>query len=147
MDLKTHQQIKDKITAKGLKATFQRILIYHTISGMDNHPTAEELYSKIKLENLTISLGTVYKTLDSLVEKELIQKVPTREGKMRYESKIHAHNHIYYVNTNEIVDFEDNTLNKIIKQYLEKKDFYNLDTTNINVSVYVQGNKLDLKLK
>ena len=63
----TTSQIKEKITACGLKGTHQRIAIYDALLSLENHPTAEKIYNSIKKKYPTISLGTVYKTLETFV--------------------------------------------------------------------------------
>ena len=55
---------------KGMKVTPQRVAIYEAIVKLNNHPTAEIVIDYIKANNPNISVGSVYKVLDSLVENE-----------------------------------------------------------------------------
>lgn len=143
MDQKIANSIRRKITDSGLKATHQRILIYDVLESASNHPTAEELHRIVKTRNLTISLGTVYKTLDSLIEKKMVRKVASPEGKMRYDAKMTSHSHIYYSDTNEIVDYEDEGLTKLVTNYLKQK---NLNNSEINeVSIYINAKRINPK--
>ena len=58
---------REKLQEKGLKVTPQRVAIYEAIVKLKNHPTAENVIEYIKANHPNISVGTVYKVLDSLV--------------------------------------------------------------------------------
>ena len=63
---------REKLKEKGLKVTPQRVAIYEAIVNLKNHPTAENVIEYIKLNHPNISVGTVYKVLDSLVENHFL---------------------------------------------------------------------------
>jgi Fur family transcriptional regulator, peroxide stress response regulator len=52
--------------AAGLAVTPQRLAIFRRLVATDRHPSAEELYATVRREMPTLSLATVYKTLDTL---------------------------------------------------------------------------------
>src|SRR5690606_9430612 len=124
-----------------LKATQQRIVIYDAITRMKLHPTAEKIFDAVKTDNPSLSLGTVYKTLETLVGSGLINKVPTDEGNMRYDANIDYHNHIYCTNTKEIIDYQNEELNKVIKDFFSKQQVKNLLIKDIRLQI--NGEKLD----
>ena len=70
---------------------------------------------------MNISLGTVYKTLETFVENQLAKKVMTDDGYMRYDGMTATHHHIYCTNTQEIMDYEDAELLTLIKNYFAQK--------------------------
>lgn len=90
------------------------------------HPSAEEVYTIIHGDNPSISLATVYNTLDSFVDAKLISKVSSQEGKSRYDFNTHHHHHIFVTNTDEIIDYHDAELQELIESYLKKKNIINL---------------------
>ena len=138
-------QIVQNLKDAGLKATQQRIVILSTLYEHLDHPSSEEVYKHVKKVNPSISVGTVYKTLECLVEAGLIHKVPTSDGLMRYDGETSAHNHIYITNTNEIINFKDDSLNKLINSYMDEKEIKNLKVKKI--SLRIEGEKIDLKRK
>lgn len=73
------------------------------------------------------------------MESKLVQKVPVSEGKMRYDARMEAHNHIYCTNTDEIIDFQDKELETLILDYFASKDIKNLVIQNFNLQI--RGNK------
>ena len=135
MDPKDLDIVTKSIAEKGLKITHQRIVLYQAIRCTDKHPTAEQIYDMIKKKNPSISLATVYKTLETFVENKLINKVSTPQGTMRYDARTENHNHIYVSNTNEIMDYDDEELRNILMDYLNKKKFSNLNITDFRLQI------------
>ena len=50
----------------------QRELVMQTVENLCDHPTAEEIYDTAAKECPGLSLGTVYRNLNSLVEAVLL---------------------------------------------------------------------------
>lgn len=136
------QHIREKLFEAGLKATQQRIVVYDALlNTMSIHPTAENIYEVVKPENPSLSLGTVYKTLDVFVASGLASRVSSAEGHMRYDANMDQHNHIYCTNTKEIIDYRDEELDQLIQEFFKNKNIQNLKINQIHVQI--NGNKLD----
>ena len=129
------EKIRDKIAASGLKVTPQRIAVYETMLNVDNHPTAEMIRKKVAQKNPSISLGTVYKTLESFVEKGLIKKIKTEEDVMRYDPILEKHHHLYCQKSNTIADYYDEELNQIIQDYFRKKQISNFKIEDVKLHI------------
>ena len=69
------------------------------------HPTAEEIYQKLKDEKSTSSRGTVYRNLKELVDEEIIWKIPVTDGADRYDYPYENHNHIVCKMCGTVKDF------------------------------------------
>jgi Fur family transcriptional regulator, peroxide stress response regulator len=134
------EEIKTRLTEKGLKSTQQRIVIYNNVYHSLIHPSAEKVYDEVKIDNPSISLATVYKTLDTLIESGLVNRVMHEDGTMRYDANLNSHNHIYCTNTKEIIDYEDPELNDLITEYFRNKNIENLKIKEI--SVQINGEKI-----
>jgi len=141
MSQKSLGEIKDIISDHGLKVTHQRLMIYQALKEEKKHPTAEIIFEKIRKKNPSISLGTIYKTLEIFVEKGLISRVNTSEGNMRYDGLIDNHDHIYCTNTKEIIDFRDEELNTLISNFFNKKKISNFDLKDVRL--HITGEKID----
>src|SRR5687767_8028454 len=98
-----YHDLKKRLGSFGLKPTQQRIVTYEALFKLNNHPTAEQIYDFVKPNNPSISLATIYKTLDTFVGSKLICKVMTDDGFMRYDAHTESHSHIYCTNTQEII--------------------------------------------
>lgn len=135
------KEIRESILAVGLKATQQRILILETLLNLhEEHPTAEEVFQKLGNLNPGISLGTIYKTLDSFVEAGMVKRVLCGNSR-RYDINDHAHGHIYCLNTQEIIDYSDPELQTLIQEYFKAKEFQNFNLQDISIQII--GNKLN----
>lgn len=137
----SYSHIKEKIAGSGLKVTHQRIVILDAVLQLKNHPTVEHIFENIRNANPSISLGTVYKTAETFVNKGLLSKVSTNEGQMRYDPKLDSHGHIHCTNTSEIIDYYDEELNDMILNFFKKKRVSNLKIRNITLQI--NGDKID----
>lgn len=126
---------REKLKEKGLKVTPQRVAIYEAIVTLKNHPTAENVIEYIKANHPNISVGTVYKVLDSLVENKLLKRVKTDKDLMRYDSILSEHHHLYCSETQRIEDYDDEQLNKIINNYFKKKKIKNFTIQDVKLQI------------
>ena len=127
--------IADKLSEKGLRVTPQRIAILGAVITLNNHPTAENIIEYIKNNHPNISVGTVYKVLDSFVENHLLKKVKTERGIMRYDPLPYNHHHLYCEESDRIEDYEDEQLDQLITDYFEKKGIKNFKIQNIQLQI------------
>ena len=138
----TREELRQRLVACGLKATQQRIVVFEAVMELHgHHPTAEDVYQHLKPANPSISLGTVYKTLDTFVETGLIKRALSEEGGKRYDANTHVHNHIFCSKTKEIVDFEDAELEQLLQEFFSKRKLENFEIKG--VSVQLTGNKVE----
>jgi Fur family peroxide stress response transcriptional regulator len=137
---KSLEDIRQGIMEAGLKSTHQRVMILDAMMKMNIHPTADDIYQVIRKKNPSISLGTVYKNLETLAEKGLIRKVSSEEGQMRYDAENKPHHHIHCRNSSEIIDYHDEELDAMIRDYLRRKQIDNFEIDE--VSLQISGNKL-----
>ncbi|MCZ6836662.1 MAG: transcriptional repressor [Planctomycetota bacterium] len=91
-------------TQNNLRCTTQRIALFDTLCACKSHPTAEELFGMVKPAMNSLSLATVYNTLDALCEAGLAKKLPTSKGTCRYDADMSEHLHVRFQDTGEIRD-------------------------------------------
>lgn len=127
--------LRNKLIEKGLKVTPQRLAILEAVMDLSNHPTADDIMATIKVKNPNISLGTVYKVLDTFVEKGLIKTVKTDKDIKRYDAVLENHHHLYYTDSNLIEDYSDEELNEILQAYFEKKGIPNFLIEDIKLQI------------
>ena len=133
--LKMQLNVREQLQEKGLKITHQRVAIFDAIVELDNHPTAEDITAFIKPNHPNISIGTVYKVLDTFVENNLLKKVKTDKDIMRYDPHLTNHHHLYCTETNRIEDFEDQVLNDLITNYFKKSKIKNFNIQDIKLQI------------
>jgi Fur family peroxide stress response transcriptional regulator len=120
---------------KGLKVTPQRIAVYEAVVNLKNHPTAEQIIEYIKKNHPNISVATVYKVLEFLIENELIRRVKNEEDIMRYDALTKKHHHLYCTESNRIEDYEDPELDRLIEEYFSHKKIKGFKVKDITLQI------------
>ncbi len=100
----------------GLKATPQRIAIYNYLCGTTAHPTVETIFSSLHPSHPTMSLATVYKTVESLRDAGLIQQLNVGEDCYRYDAATAPHPHIQCQRCKQVYDLPASLLDNIEAQ-------------------------------
>lgn len=126
---------KELLRQKGLKVTTQRVRVLEVLSNSpDIHLTAEEIYELIKVDFPEIGLATVYRTIQLLLELNLIDRINLDDGFVRYEisnndanSKKHHHHHLICVKCGKVLSFEDDLLDELEKRIMDYVSFKVLD--------------------
>ena len=87
-----------------LRMTPQREIILNELSKNKMHPTADELYDRIKKKLPHISLATVYRNLETLSETGLITKLEVTGRQKRFDWNKEPHSHITCTECNKLDD-------------------------------------------
>lgn len=124
-----------------LKVTPQRVAVLEALNNLKNHPTADKIKEYVVKNHPNIAVGTIYKTLDTFVEKGLIKKVKTEKDVMRYDAILENHHHLYCENTERIEDFFDDELDSLIDKYFQKKKIPNFNVKDIKLQIIGTFNK------
>ncbi|GBC83399.1 Peroxide operon regulator [bacterium HR10] len=106
-------QFVEHCRARGLSVTPQRLAIYHALITSMRHPSAEDIYKRIRRQYPTISLATVYKTLETLEQEGLISKVTPLHETARYDANRTRHHHLICVKCHAIEDFSTEALEQL----------------------------------
>ena len=95
---------------KVLKYSRQRESIKASLMNRHDHPTADALYASIREEFPNISLGTVYRNLNLLVETGEIRKITCSDGADRFDGNIQPHYHFFCQECKTIYDMDASPL-------------------------------------
>jgi len=126
---------KEKLRECGLRVTPQRLAVLEAVEVLNNHPTAEEVTQFIHKNHPYIASGTVYKTLETLVEKDIIKRVKTDRDIMRYDSVTIWHHHLYCAYSERIEDYYDDELNHLLEDYFNRKKIEGFDIEEIKLQI------------
>ena len=101
-----------------MRNTKQKSLILEIINNSYNHMTAEEIYLECRKKISNISLGTVYRNLNSLVDNNKIIRIKMKDNIDRYDKNV-LHSHIICNKCGRLDDVFINYFNElpIIKDY------------------------------
>lgn len=93
-----------KLRTEGFKVTPQRIAIYNAIYGSMEHPTAEMIYQSLHPDYPTMSLATVYKTMDIFKKIGIVRVLDMGDDSSRYDWDVKVHPHIRCTVCNSVSD-------------------------------------------
>ncbi len=86
------------------RMTPQRKLVLEELKQSKSHPTADEIYERVRKHLPRISLGTVYRNLDVLARQGVIRKVDIHGTQMRFDANRDFHFHVRCLNCGAIDD-------------------------------------------
>ncbi len=124
-----------------LKVTPQRVAVFRAIVDLRNHPSAENIIAYIRNNHPNIAVGTVYNTLETLVNAGLVTKIQTERGVMRYDAEVVKHYHLFCSGTGEIRDYFDEELRLLLVDHFRNKTIPGFMVEDIKV--YVKGEFTD----
>jgi Fur family peroxide stress response transcriptional regulator len=95
-----------RLTDSGLRPTPQREVVFRVILEKRDHPTADELFARVKSQMPSISLATVYNCLETLVQCGLVRQVNFERAPTRYCPNLCQHAHFHDETTGEVHDID-----------------------------------------
>ena len=102
----TSDALAQKLADSGLRATPQREVVYSVLLKKRDHPTADEVFARVKSDLPTISLATVYNCLETLVQCDLVRAVNFERGPTRYCPNLQPHAHFHDEQTGKTHDID-----------------------------------------
>ncbi len=98
------RQLRTALSAQGRRYTEQRAAVYGLLVSTKDHPTAEDVFLRVRGDLPGISLATVYKSLETLVACGLARKLSAGGGSARYDGDVSPHHHARCLACGTIVD-------------------------------------------
>jgi Fe2+ or Zn2+ uptake regulation protein len=88
----------------GINPSAQRVAVAQYVLHTDEHPSADEVWSRVKKRFPHVSRATVYNTLNLFVEKGLLRQFVLTEGRVVFDPKTDDHHHFIEEDTGKIHD-------------------------------------------
>ncbi len=98
------EQLKAACQEKGMRVTQQRIEIFKEVAKSCEHPDVETVFEGVKEKMPNVSIDTVYRTLASLEELNMIFRVDNQLPKARFDADKTPHHHFLCIKCNEVYD-------------------------------------------
>ena len=97
-------RLRKALEETGHRFTEQRAAVYRFLSGTTSHPNADDVFQMVRVEVPGISLATVYKSLETLVNCGLATKLTYSDGSARYDARVDPHHHAKCVSCGRVLD-------------------------------------------
>jgi Fur family transcriptional regulator, peroxide stress response regulator len=93
-----------KLREEGYRITPQRRAILEFLSGNTSHPSANDIFAGVWKNDPSISLATVYNTLEILAKKGMLLELPIAKNTLNYDPDTSPHDHAYCTGCGTIID-------------------------------------------
>lgn len=135
----------ENIRKAGLRITPQRKAVYEAMIEL-RHATIDEIITKVQSKDSEITLSTVYRILDSFCAANLLSTIfHPDSGKSYYDITVKEHHHVF--NGEQILDYLDEGLTTLVKQYLKDKNFAADDISKVQVQIIINKSMSNSKNK
>jgi len=108
---------------KPLRSTRQRTAILDYLRHTTSHPTAEKVHSVVRREIPTIGLATVYRNLETLVERGMAIRFDGPDGRRHYDANTRIHYHIFCTQCGRVADLHVEEPRVDLERLQEATDF------------------------
>lgn len=90
--------------SRASRMTVQRRMILEEVRAARSHPTADDVYDRVRKRLPRISLGTVYRNLEALATQGVIQRLDLSGGQRRFDHEPVPHYHVRCVECGSLAD-------------------------------------------
>lgn len=129
----------------GLRLTGPRRILMEVLAQSDDHPDAVELHRRVTQIDPGIAIATVYRTLNLLQEKGILEKHTFGDGPARFESaEQEHHDHLINVDTGDVIEFRSDEIERIQEEIARQHGF---SIVSHRLEIYVKPLKTSGKRK
>ena len=118
---------------KVIKNSHKRDLIKEAMCGRKDHPTAATIYSELKSKVKDLSLATVYRNLNLLVENGDLKRL-TFDSEDHFDPEVRSHHHFVCKGCGKILDIDES--NEFEKFEKKLEDDFEGEITSLDLTIY-----------
>jgi len=108
----------------GLRVTPQRIAICDLLTHSEDHPTANDIYTQLKTQYPSLSLATVYNTLDVLVGVGVVNVLGSiGDDRVHFDANLYPHINLGCLTCHKIVDTVSDCVNELDAEITQRSGF------------------------
>lgn len=120
--------LEQRCVSAGLKMTGPRKTILKVLDQAMDHPSVEAVYERARAIDNSISIATVYRTLNMLDELDLVTRHEFNENFSRYETNDGSHHHhLIDLETGEVIEFVNADLEELKERIAREMGFELVD--------------------
>lgn len=100
----TREQVAERLRARGITPTHQRLEIAHVLFERQEHLSADQILALVNARHAESSKATVYNTLRLFLDRGLIRELIVDPNRVFYDPNTEPHHHFYDVVTGRLTD-------------------------------------------
>lgn len=121
------QELETACSKSGLKMTGPRKTILKVLVEAEDHPSVDEIYARVKAVDPSVSMATVYRTVNTLDELNLVTKHEFKEGFARFETNTDHHHHMIDIDSGDVIEFTNVELEALKEKIAEELGYELID--------------------
>lgn len=86
-------ELQAALRDRGMRVTSQRVIVHRALQELGRHVTADELLDAVSVRLPSVSLPTIYATLELLEELDMVRRVQ-RSGTTLFDPRTEPHHHL-----------------------------------------------------
>jgi len=99
-----HRDAASVLRDHGISPSAQRVAVADYVLNTDEHPSADEVWTRVRERFPHVSRATVYNSVNLFVEKGLLRQLVLTEGRVVFDPKTDDHHHFIDEESGEIHD-------------------------------------------
>jgi Fur family transcriptional regulator, ferric uptake regulator len=124
MNALSQDNLTDLCREQGLRLTGPRRIIMQVLSKTTDHPDVVELHRRVTAIDPTIAIATVYRTVNLLKEKGMLERHTFADGRSRYETAGgEHHDHLIDIETGDVIEFTSPEIERLQEQIARRHGF------------------------
>lgn len=139
--MKTSSQIVDQLRTEGHRITPIRGRILELLSQSKAPVSAPDLIESFKSSGVNVNKTTIYRELEFLLQKQLVNEVEFGDGKKRYEIDNGHHHHIVCLNCGKVEDVSLDADLSIEEKKIEKETGFKIKSHSLEFFGYCKDCK------
>jgi Fur family transcriptional regulator, iron response regulator len=101
-----------RLKQAGLRPTRQRIALAKLLfEGENRHVTAEELHAEARAAGVSVSLATIYNSLNQFTDAGIMREVVVEAGRSYFDTNTGDHHHFFHEDTGSLEDIPSELIN------------------------------------
>jgi Fur family peroxide stress response transcriptional regulator len=120
----SNNHLSTSLQQSGFRLTPQRIAICRVLGESPDHPTAAMIYEAVKAQYPSLSLMTVYNTLNALVDLGAVNELGSAgDGNVHYDGDPSPHINLACITCHKIIDIESPEITSLNDEIIRKSGF------------------------
>jgi len=112
--MERYLQLIDTLKTTGLRITPQRMAICQLLAGSKDHPTAQMIFDEIRVTYPSLSLATVYNTLEVLVKAGAVFILgEAGDNMIHYDADTDPHVNLACLRCHRVIDFPSEHITRV----------------------------------
>lgn len=125
----SYDELSQRCVEAGVKMTDQRRVILQVLTDASDHPSVESVFERAKAIDASISMATVYRTLNLLDELDLVSRREFNQNFSRFEVHAAHHHHLIDLDTGDVIEFQNPKLEKLKEEIARELGYELVDHT------------------